>query len=189
MRLLAALALTMGLYVLPGCAMLTGTLTGAFTGAVDAPAQTYRENRSDFIEHPILFSLDVLVVGPVGLVCGPLAGLGKGLSLDVQLMMGQVKHSEVYGSYGPASVWRPYTWKWPSRVDISPQGPLTPVLPPETPAATDKEKKSESEKATPATTTKAASSTAAKPVTSTTVSAPKASPAPAGKPADTQRNW
>ena len=64
----------------------------------------------------MLFSLDVLVIGPVGCVLGPLAGFGKGISLDVQWCIGQVRYGNVFGSYREESIWRPWTWEWPTIV-------------------------------------------------------------------------
>ena len=102
--------------VLSGCAMITGTVTGALTGAVDAPAETYRHNREGFADYPILFAADVLVMGPLGIATGPLFGMGKGLALDVQWVIGQVRYGDVFGSYDKASIWRPHTLTWPSEV-------------------------------------------------------------------------
>ena len=113
MRKALALVLALGLWGLSGCAMITGTATGAFTGAVDAPAQTYRANCQAFVAHPILYGLDAAIIGPIGLVFGPLFGLGKGLSLDIQWCIGQVEYADVFGTYGPPSIWRPYTLRWP----------------------------------------------------------------------------
>jgi len=98
--------------------MITGTVTGAFTNAVDAPAETYRQNREGFAKHPILFALDALVVGPVGLATGPVCGLAKGLALDIQWTIGQVNYGDAFGTYGPASIWRPATWEWPSNAEV-----------------------------------------------------------------------
>jgi len=101
--------------VASGCATVTGTLTGAFTGAVDLPAETYRHNRETFHEYPIVFGLDALILGPVGVVTGPVMGLAKGVALDVQWCAGQVNYGDVFGGYGPTSIWRPHTLQWPSK--------------------------------------------------------------------------
>lgn len=126
MRIALALGLAVWLGTLSGCAMLTGTATGAFTGAVDLPAETYRQNCQAFVSHPILYSLDAVVLGPIGLVFGPVFGMGKGLALDIQWVIGQVYYGDVFGTYGPTSIWRPYTLRWPV---IKPE----PCLPPKRP--------------------------------------------------------
>ncbi len=100
--------------VLSGCAMVTGTATGAFTGALDAPAENYRRNREIFAEHPIMFAPNALIMGPIGLATGPLFGLGKGLALDIQWVVGQVNYGDVFGSYNETSIWRPHTLEWSS---------------------------------------------------------------------------
>ena len=99
-------------FALSGCAMIIGTATGALTGAVDAPAETYRHNREAFAEYPILFTPDVLVMGPLGIATGPLFGFAKGLALDVQWTIGDVRYGEVFSSYKEESIWRPHTVKW-----------------------------------------------------------------------------
>ncbi len=101
--------------VLSGCAMVTGTATGALTGAVDAPAEVYRHNREAFAEHPIWFAPDALVIGPVGMATGPLLGMGKGLALDIQWILDQVDYGDVFWSYREQSIWRPHTLKWQSK--------------------------------------------------------------------------
>src|SRR5438445_375015 len=67
-----------------GCATLAGLTTGAFTGAVDAPAEVYRHHRGEFDRNPIYHGFNVAFFVPLGIIVGPLAGMGKGLSLDVQ---------------------------------------------------------------------------------------------------------
>jgi hypothetical protein len=81
-----------------------------------------------FADYPILFSVDALVMGPLGFVTGPLFGFGKGLALDIQWVINQVDYSEVFASYRPTSIWRPFTLAWPVKV------------PPEAPALTIPEK-------------------------------------------------
>lgn len=98
--------------LISGCSTITGTVTGAGTGLVDAPAQTYRANRDTFDELPILHGVNALVMGPVGAVTGPVMGFGKGMALDIQWMIGQQSLSEVYGTYEAQSIWRPYTVRW-----------------------------------------------------------------------------
>lgn len=96
----------------PGCASLTGLVTGAFTGAIDAPAQVYRYNRDTFEDHPEYWIWNLLVFVPVGLVVGPLAGLSKGVGLDVEWMLNEIGYGPVFGSYDRPSIWRPYTIHW-----------------------------------------------------------------------------
>jgi len=113
MRTLALLLALASVAFLAGCATITGTATGPLTGAVDAPAETYRHNQQAFQEHPMLYGLDVLVIAPVGIVTGPVFGFVKGVSLDVQWVVGHADYGEVFGTYGPASIWRPHTIQWP----------------------------------------------------------------------------
>ena len=98
-----------------GCATATGTVSGALTGAVDAPAETYRNNKEAFEKEPMLFGVNALGMGIVGIATGPVFGLGKGLSLDVQTLIGQMNYNEVFLTYNEASVWRPHTVHWPSK--------------------------------------------------------------------------
>lgn len=109
----AAVLLT-GLMVLaPGCATITGLLSGAFTGAVDAPAQVYRYNRSTFDYHPEYWIFNILFFVPVGLVAGPLAGMAKGAALDIQwAFLDQASYGKAFGTYRKSSIWRPYTIHW-----------------------------------------------------------------------------
>ncbi len=102
---------------LSGCAMIMGTATGALTGAIDAPAETYRANRDAFAEYPVLFTADALVMAPLGMATGPLFGLVKGMALDIQWVIGQVEYGDVFFSYGRESIWRPHTITWPSDTD------------------------------------------------------------------------
>ncbi len=112
MKGLIAVSILAVVLLCSGCAGITGAVTGAFTGAVDAPAETYRHNTEAFEKYPILFAPDVLLMGPAGIITGPLFGLSKGVALDVQCMMGDMKYGEVFGSYGETSIWRPYTLNW-----------------------------------------------------------------------------
>ncbi len=112
MRVLRILVVVAGLYALTGCASLTGLATGPFTGAVDAPAQVYRENPQWFDQYPIAWSLNVLVVSPVGIVLGAPVGFAKGIALDVQGAIGHIEYKTAFNSYDDSSVWRPYTWQW-----------------------------------------------------------------------------
>lgn len=95
-----------------GCATLTGLVTGAFTGAVDAPAQVYRCNRSDFHQNPIYWPFNIITFVPVGLAVGPLAGMGKGLALDIEWLIDRTSYRKAFGTYREPSIWRPYTIHW-----------------------------------------------------------------------------
>jgi hypothetical protein len=95
-----------------GCAFFTGLITGAFTGAVDAPAEVYRHHRGDMERNPVFIGFDVLLFGPLGFAVGPLAGGLKGLSEDVQWLIGTEEYGPVFGSYDEPSIWRPYTIHW-----------------------------------------------------------------------------
>lgn len=96
----------------PGCAALSGLVTGAFTGAVDAPMQVYRHNRSALDHHPEYWFYNVLVMGPVGFAVGPLAGFAKGLVIDIEWLLNRLRYRKAFVTYKNASVWRPYTIHW-----------------------------------------------------------------------------
>jgi hypothetical protein len=115
MRTLTILAAVAAIAFLSGCATITGTATGALTGIVDAPAETYRHNQEAFKENPMLYGLDALVIAPIGFVTGPLFGFIKGVSVDLQWVVGHVRYGDVFGSYGNASIWRPHTVQWMTR--------------------------------------------------------------------------
>lgn len=100
------------LCVAPGCAALPGMISGAFTGAVDAPAQVYRYHRGEFDRHPELWPYNLILFIPLGIAVGPLAGFAKGLGVDVQWFLGQVSYEKAFGTYREESVWRPYTIHW-----------------------------------------------------------------------------
>lgn len=113
MRRALGLLLALVLVTSPGCASFTGLLTGAFTGAVDAPAQVYRSHRSLFDRHPEYWPFNLIFFVPVGIAAGPIVGFGKGLALDVQwAFLDQVSYGKVFGTYREPSVWRPYTIHW-----------------------------------------------------------------------------
>ncbi len=95
-----------------GCATVTGLVTGAFTGAVDAPTQVYRNKRALFEADPIYWPLNILVFAPIGMLFGPLVGFAKGVALDVECLQHKQSLGEVFGGYGPQSVWRPYSIHW-----------------------------------------------------------------------------
>ena len=112
-RTTALIVLALGtVATMPSCATVTGTVTGAFTGAVDAPTQVYRNKRALFDADPIYWPLNILVVAPVGMLFGPLVGFAKGVALDVECMQEKLSCADVFGGYGPASIWRPYTIHW-----------------------------------------------------------------------------
>ena len=119
MRTVVIFALVAGLLACSGCATVTGTLTGAFTNTVDCPAENYRANQERFDKAPMLHGLNAVVLGPVGFVTGPFFGFTKGLSLDIQWVMSQVDYDEVFGTYGPTSIWRPFTVSWPVKADAA----------------------------------------------------------------------
>ncbi|MBL4844467.1 MAG: hypothetical protein JKY65_02980 [Planctomycetes bacterium] len=109
----AAVFLSAILIGAPGCATLTGFVTGAFTGAVDAPAQIYRINKGTFDYHPEYWIFNILFFVPVGLVVGPLAGMVKGAALDIQwAFLDQASYGKAFGTYSKSSIWRPYTIHW-----------------------------------------------------------------------------
>ncbi len=112
MRSIALATLVVILLTATGCAALTGLVSGAVTGAVDLPHQTRIQNAKAFDDCPMLYGADVLIMGPVGIVTGPLTGFMKGLSLDVQWISGQIRYGDVFGSYDRESVWRPHTFIW-----------------------------------------------------------------------------
>ena len=53
------------------------------------------------------------LAAPVGLAAGPLAGLAKGVALDVQVwILGDMTYDKAFNSYRSTSIWRPYTIHW-----------------------------------------------------------------------------
>src|SRR3954449_6545930 len=112
-RLGLVLATVLLLSQVTGCAAFTGLVTGAFTGAVDAPAQVYRENRGEFHRHPEYWPFNVFFFVPVGLAAGPICGFAKGLALDIDcVILNRTTYSHAFGSYKEPSVWSPYTIHW-----------------------------------------------------------------------------
>ena len=95
-----------------GCATVTRLATGAFTGAVDAPAQVYRTHREGFAEDPIYWPLNVCIFVPLGIAFGPLVGFCKGVALDCGWVVGKTDYAQVFGGYAEPSIWRPYTIHW-----------------------------------------------------------------------------
>src|SRR5688572_4566616 len=87
MRLALAAVLLIASLSGAGCATTTGLVTGAFTGAVDLPAEVVRHHDTTFDGNPILLSPTVLVLAPVGFVSGPIMGLIKGFALDIEWLI------------------------------------------------------------------------------------------------------
>jgi hypothetical protein len=109
----AAVFLSCILIGAPGCATLTGFVSGASMGAAEAPAQVYRHNRSTFDYHPEYWIFNILFFVPVGFVTGPIAGLAKGFALDIQwAFLDQATYGKAFGTYRKSSVWRPFTIHW-----------------------------------------------------------------------------
>lgn len=106
--LLSCLTLITG----PGCAAMTGLVTGSFTGVVDAPAQVYRYHRAEMNHNPVYWAYNILFFGPIGFVTGGIAGFVKGLAIDIQWMTGRIRYHRVYTTYKDYSVWRPFTIHW-----------------------------------------------------------------------------
>jgi hypothetical protein len=106
------LTLCVALALAPGCATMPGLLTGAFTGAVDAPMQVYRKHRTFFDRNPIYWPFNVLFFVPVGIAAGPIVGMAKGMALDIQWLLDQMGYNRVFGTYREPSIWRPYTLHW-----------------------------------------------------------------------------
>lgn len=107
-----ALALTAVLGASPGCATLPGLLTGGFTGAVDAPMQVYRAHRTFMDRNPIYWPFNVILIGPLGVVTGPIVGMAKGIAIDIQWLLDQIGYPRVFGTYREESIWRPFTIHW-----------------------------------------------------------------------------
>ncbi len=129
MKVMGAFVLAAMLLLCSGCAGITGLVTGAFTGAVDLPAETYRQNQLAFEQNPILYGVDALVVGPCGLAGGPLVGFCKGLSLDVEWVCGWMNYGLVFGTYKEASIWRPWTINWSKPMPVNPAKSAGPASP------------------------------------------------------------
>ena len=112
MRRGAALFLSLVISFGPGCASITGLASGIVTGAIDAPAQVYRHNRATMDNHPEYWIFNIAIFVPLGLAFGPIAGLVKGVALDVQWLIHRIRYKRVFNSYKDASIWRPYTIHW-----------------------------------------------------------------------------
>jgi len=95
--------------ITPGCATVTGIVTGAPMGLVDAPSQVYYHGKKSFDEHPEYWAINVLIIAPLGFALGPAAGLVKGIAADMRCLTGQTSYGEVFRSYGQERVWRPWT--------------------------------------------------------------------------------
>jgi hypothetical protein len=123
MKVIAAVLLAAMLLLSSGCAGITGLVTGPFTGAVDLPAETYRQNSLAFEQNPMLYGVDAIVVGPCGIVLGPVAGFIKGISLDIERVCGKVSYGQAFGTYNETSIWRPCTIKWSGTAPAHPVAP------------------------------------------------------------------
>lgn len=104
-----ALAASLLIAASPGCATIPGLLTGGFTGAVDAPMQVYRANRTFLDRNPIYWTFNVILIGPLGLAAGPIVGMAKGIALDVEWLLDEIGYRRVFTTYREPSIWRPYT--------------------------------------------------------------------------------
>ncbi len=96
----------------PSCATLTGIATGAITGVVDGPAQVARKYSDAYDKHPEYWTVNILILGPLSLAFGPVFGMIKGIAVDVQWLRDETTYGDAYLTYGPASIWRPYTIHW-----------------------------------------------------------------------------
>ena len=113
---LLALALALAIpFATTGCAGLPAMIAGPFTGAVDAPAQVYRACRPEFNRTPIYWFCNIIVFVPVGIMAGPIAGLVKGVSTDVQWLLDQTTYRRSMTTYRDYSIWRPYMIPWQTR--------------------------------------------------------------------------
>jgi hypothetical protein len=110
--LLLLAALSLAAIVSSGCASMTGLVTGAGTGAVDLPMEVYRHNQRAFDNNPIFWAPNVLILGPVGIVGGPVVGFLKGVALDAEWLLGRENYDAIFDHYDLPSVWRPYTVRW-----------------------------------------------------------------------------
>ena len=95
-------------------ATLTGFVSGALTGSIDAPAQIYRYNRGTLDRHPEYWPWNVVVFFPLGFMGGPIAGLAKGIAIDIQwwFLDHPISYKKVFTTYREESIWRPYTIHW-----------------------------------------------------------------------------
>lgn len=113
---LAWLPFVIGLLALAGstsgCATITGTITGPFTGFVDLPAEVYRHHGDVLDAEPLLWTPNALVLAPIGFAAGPAIGFVKGVALDVQWLVDRRSYREVFGTYRRPSIWRPWTVRW-----------------------------------------------------------------------------
>ncbi len=95
---------------LQGCATVTGVVTGAFTGFVDLPSEIVRTQ--DMKTDAASTWGIVILAAPVGFGLGPLFAFVKGVALDVSAASGTLTLHDEFGTYGRASVWRPFSYDW-----------------------------------------------------------------------------
>lgn len=111
-RFLRLATLALGLQLAStSCATLAGTATGAVTGSVDLPRYVYERNQRVLDENPVYWAPLVIVFAPIGVGLGPILGLAKGASIDIQSGIQEMyPYGEAWSEYGDTSVWRPYTF-------------------------------------------------------------------------------
>lgn len=109
-RRLALACLLVAAAPLQGCATVTGVVTGAFTGFVDFPSEVVRQQQLK-TDASSTWAI-VIVAAPVGFALGPAFALVKGVALDVSAVSGTLTVGEEFGTYGRASVWRPFSYDW-----------------------------------------------------------------------------
>jgi hypothetical protein len=109
LRRVGGLAVCLLLFLpMNSCSAVTGLFTGAVTGSYDI-TRTMVDEGVDDPDHLTA----VIVLGPVGVILGPVLGFFKGLALDYTcLTTEEVSYGDIYGSMGKASVWRPFAWNW-----------------------------------------------------------------------------
>ncbi|HEX6813737.1 MAG TPA: hypothetical protein VF384_19105 [Planctomycetota bacterium] len=110
LRNLARTCVLASAFLLPGCATVTGLVTGAFTGFVDLPSELIHKGQLN-PESGETWAV-AIVMAPVGFALGPLFGLIKGVGLDISASRGTSSTSEQFGTYGRISIWRPYAFHW-----------------------------------------------------------------------------
>jgi len=118
-RIAVLLGLVGSLTVAQGCATLTGTFTGPYTGLVDGPAQLSRLIEDEPGQKPALWVCNVLIIAPASFAGGTVFGFAKGLTSDINVWFGSGTYGSVFGRYEEDSVWRPYSWEHPMELQVS----------------------------------------------------------------------